>query len=835
VQEKANTLAHRCGVAGLALIAVLLLVLAARPALVSAAVALLFAAIMVGVAMAIMLLGEGRRSALASLQQSEARLRVMLEQTRSARAETEALASIGRFLGQTLDVEVVAQRIVESVRTMLHVQTALLFRLEPASCDLVTVAVSGSTPPWEPRQIVPSGNGAAGVAVRERRPVVSADVLTDPRITLSADVRALLQQSTYRAVLAVPLMIHDTVIGALALGDAAEREFPAAEVRLAQAFADYAALAFENARLYSDTARQRGEAEVVAELAQTARADAETIGRRLAFLVDAGEVLSSSLDYETTLMTLARLTVPYLVDWCVIDVVQDDDSFSRLAVVHRDPAKDNAARQLRRRYAPVPGGAHGLPRVLRTGRSEFRPVIVESALDVRDDEHRRLLLELGLTSYMCVPLVARGRTLGAISFVYGTAGRRYSRDDLGLAEAVARRAAIAVDNARLFRDAEAASRAKDEFLATVSHELRTPLHAMLGWTRMLRTGTLDEAMKARALDTLERNTRLQAQLIEDLLDVSRIVTGRLRIDVGPVALAPVIDAALEAVRPAADAKGVRLEARADPAVGRVAGDADRLQQVVWNLLSNAIKFTVRGGRVQIRLEVMEGQARIQVADTGRGINAELLRHMFERFRQAEGPAARALGGLGLGLAIVRHIVELHGGTVRAESAGEGHGATFTVELPLLATRTRLVAEATRTATAQPGFAAPETLRGLRVMIVEDDDDARDLLTAILERCGALVTAVVSASEALESFGRVRPQAVVSDLALPGDDGYTLIRKIRALPPEAGGRVPAVALIAHARAEDRQLALRAGFQQHIAKPIVATEFLNLVASLARNDR
>jgi signal transduction histidine kinase len=430
-----------------------------------------------------------------------------------------------------------------------------------------------------------------------------------------------------------------------------------------------------------EAARHRSDA--IAEVAQTARADAETAGRRLAFLVDGAEVLSASLDYEATLMNLARLAVPYLADWCAIDVVQDDDSFARLAVVHRDPSRDEAARELQRRYAPAPGGAHGLPRVLRTGRPEFRPDIAPSAVEARDEEHRRLIGELGLTSYMCVPLIARGRTLGAISFAYGTPGRRYTRDDLGLAEAMARRAAIAVDNARLFRGAEAASRAKDEFLAMLSHELRTPIHAMLGWARLLRTGTLDEATRARALETLERNTRLQAQLVEDLLDVSRIITGKLLIDVHPVAPASAVAAALEAVRPTADAKAVRLHAHADPAVGPVSGDADRLQQVVWNLLSNAIKFTPRGGRVEVRLEAVDGQVRLQVIDTGRGISAEFLPHLFERFRQAEGPAARSIGGLGLGLAIVRHLVELHGGTVRADSAGEGRGATFTVELPML--------------------------------------------------------------------------------------------------------------------------------------------------------
>jgi signal transduction histidine kinase len=434
-------------------------------------------------------------------------------------------------------------------------------------------------------------------------------------------------------------------------------------------------------------ARRRDRA--LLEAAQAARAEAETAAGRLSFLVEAGEVLCASIDDPETFTSLARLSVPYLADWCAIDVVEDDGSFSRVAVVHRDPAKGAAAAELWRRYAPRPGDAHGLARVLRTGHSEFRPEIAESALEVRDDRHRRLVGELGVASYMCVPLIARGRTLGAISFVRGRPGPRFTGDDLGLAEAVARRAATAVDNARLLRDAEAASRAKDEFLATLSHELRTPLHAMLGWARMLRTGTLDEPTRARALETLERNTRLQTQLIEDLLDVSRIITGKLRIEMHPVAPAAVIAAALEAVRPAADAKAIRLEARADPAAGPVAGDVDRLQQVVWNLLSNAIKFTPRGGRVEIRLEPVDGHVRLQVADTGRGISRDFLPHLFERFRQAEGAAVRSVGGLGLGLAIVRHLVELHGGTVRADSAGEGRGATFTIELPRLESADRV--------------------------------------------------------------------------------------------------------------------------------------------------
>ena len=385
-------------------------------------------------------------------------------------------------------------------------------------------------------------------------------------------------------------------------------------------------------------------------------------------------------------------------------------------------------------------------------------------------------------------------------------------------------------------EAEAASRLKDEFLATVSHELRTPLTAILGWAHLMRTGRLEEEATARALETIERNARSQSQLIEDLLDVSRIVSGKIRLDVRPVDPVSFIDLAVEALRPAAEAKGVTLRKVNDAGASTVNGDPARLQQVVWNLLSNAVKFTEGGGLVQVRLARAGEDVEIAVSDTGPGIAPEFLPHVFERFRQADQKTTRQHGGLGLGLAIVRHLVELHGGAVRADSPGEeGRGATFTVRLPAMpGLRREAPDEHARPAVRDtlPADECPERLDGLRVLVVDDEADTREMLRVGLTRCGAEVTTASSAPEALEALARGAPEVLISDIGMPGEDGYELIRRVRALPPEGGGRVPAVALTAYARAEDRLRALRAGYQMHLSKPVELAELTSVIASLTR---
>jgi len=379
-------------------------------------------------------------------------------------------------------------------------------------------------------------------------------------------------------------------------------------------------------------------------------------------------------------------------------------------------------------------------------------------------------------------------------------------------------------------EAEVASRSKDEFLATLSHELRTPLSAMLGWVRLLRSGRLDAGKTAHALEVVERNTQAQARLIGDLLDVSRIITGKLQLDLRQVEPSTVIRAALEAIRPAAEAKGLRLESALDPSVGAVAGDPDRLQQIVWNLLSNGVKYTPSGGRVEVRLDRADARTRITVTDTGIGIGSDFLPHVFERFTQAGQGPARSDSGLGLGLAIVRHLVELHGGTVHAESPGEGRGTTFTVNLPVPTADLGRRRPPPATPGARDGR-APLRLDGVRVLVVDDDGDARELLTTVLAECGAEVCTVASVREAVETLKRVNPDVLVSDIGLPGESGYDLIRAVRGLGAAWSG-IPAIALTAYAHAEDRERALAAGYQLHLSKPVEPDLLGEAVAQVTR---
>jgi len=375
------------------------------------------------------------------------------------------------------------------------------------------------------------------------------------------------------------------------------------------------------------------------------------------------------------------------------------------------------------------------------------------------------------------------------------------------------------------REAETANRAKDEFLAIVSHELRAPLNVMLGWSRMLRGGQLDEPAKTHALDTIERNVRLQVQLIDDLLDVSRIVTGNFRLEVRPTDLAAVIEAATESVRSAANAKSIELTRSLQP-IEPILGDPARLQQVVWNLVSNAVKFTPVGGRVTVCLERTDSQVTIVVADTGQGIDETLLPYVFDRFWQGEAGSTRRHGGLGLGLAIVRHLVEAHGGSVAVKSAGRDQGAMFTVTLPVRMAGPALGLPEQR---AGAGRALPR-LDGVHVLVVDDEADVRKLLGAVMEQCGAEVATAASASDGLRAFERERPDVIVSDIAMPDADGFDLIHGIRALPVERGGQVPAIALTAYTRRQDAERVLAAGYQMHVGKPVEPEALARAVARL-----
>jgi PAS domain S-box-containing protein len=742
------------------------------------------------------------------------------------------------------------------------------------------------------------------------------------------------------------------------------------------------------------------------------------------FLAEASTALSSSLDYQTTLATVARLAVPQFADWCGVDMVDEEGTLRRLVVAHVDPAKIEWAHEIYQRYPPDPSEPQGLYQILRTGEPEFYPDITDELLvaGARDEKHLEIMREVGFRSVMLVPIKMRERVLGVITFVNTETSRHHTTEDLARAQDLARRAALAVENARLYRaerqtreaaertsdrlarlqavstalsraltpqqvatavieqgisslnahagtvvlldeasaqleivatvgfepelvenwkqfalatpvpladavrerlpvliesvadsnerypmierlaavtgshalvalplsvkgrtigamglsfpraqsfgeddrafmlalaqqcaqaleraslyeteqrlraEAETANRLKDEFLATVSHELRTPLTAIVGWSSMLRTGDFDQPTTARAIETIERNALAQTQIIEDLLDVSRIITGKVTLDPRPVELNGIVEAALDSVRPAAATKGITLKSETEAGVGLavVLGDPARLQQVMWNLLANAVKFTPAGGEVAVRLSRAGSHVRIAVADTGQGISRDFLPYVFDRFRQADGTITRAHGGLGLGLAIVRHLVEIHGGTVAAESEGEGRGATFNIELPV-ADPDRGAAESQKLSASLAEVAAAVSpvsqLTDLRVLIVDDEPDARLLLKTIMEQSGAKVRAAASASEALVALREFRPDILVSDIGMPQEDGYALLRRVRALNPEEGGRIPAVALTAYAQEDDRMRALLAGFQVHVAKPINPQEFVAVIVGLA----
>jgi len=462
---------------------------------------------------------------------------------------------------------------------------------------------------------------------------------------------------------------------------------------------------------------------------------------------------------------------------------------------------------------------------------------------------------LPVRSYMAVPLILRsGELIGGLFFTHsdiGTFDERIERIILG----VASQASVAIDNARLFEGAqksaveretllesERSARAaaermgelKDEFLANLSHELRTPLSAIVGWSKVLRRGVRDEADLRNGLDTIERNAHMQKQLIDDLLDMNRIASGKVRLDSQPVEPISFIVAAIDTVRPAADAKGIRIEKLIDPAAGPISGDPHRLQQVVWNLLSNAIKFTPKGGEVRVLLMRVDSHIEIAVADTGIGIKPEFLTHVFERFRQEEASMNRRYGGLGLGLSIVKHLVELHGGTIRVESPGEGRGATFVVQLPLLAAHHKPYNEARglqKTGEIETPDSSAVNLSGIKVLVVDDEIDARDLIRRVLLDCHAEVFTAGSAIDALLLVENERPNVLVSDIGMPDIDGYELLKRVRALGQSRGGKTPAIALTAFARSEDRTRALRAGFLVHVSKPVEPSELIATVASVA----
>jgi len=430
------------------------------------------------------------------------------------------------------------------------------------------------------------------------------------------------------------------------------------------------------------------------------------------------------------------------------------------------------------------------------------------------------------------PLTHEGRIIGTLTIIEDVT-ERVARE-AELQAQIEERSRLLLSEKLARNEAERANRLKDEFLATISHELRNPLNAILGWTHMMQLGKLNDANMERAVETIYRNAKSQSQLIADLLDVSRIISGKLRLEVRTVDLINIINAAIDSIRPAADAKGIRLQTMLDPAASSIWGDADRLQQIVWNLLTNAVKFTPQGGRIQVKLQCIDSQVEIVVTDSGVGISKEFLPYVFDRFRQADASTTRKHGGLGLGLSIVRQLVDLHGGSVSVHSEGEGKGATFSILLPVVSViDNENEAESVHSTHGDAiiSFEGLPSLEGLKVLVVDDEADTRELIGEVLRECGSEVIISRSAAEALVALEEQKPDILISDLAMPDEDGYTLISKIRALPSERGGQIPAAALTAYARAEDRMRVLRSGFQFHLPKPVDSAELVTVVASLA----
>jgi signal transduction histidine kinase/integral membrane sensor domain MASE1 len=734
----------------------------------------------------------------------------LLAREQAARAEAEErrrfaeeLAAIARSYTETHSVADVGTRVVEVVLGLFGVHASSL-RLLAADGSLIGIAFGGAMKTvFGVGHVLAGGNASvSGLAVAQGAAAWTDDAFADPRLRVANDVRRGMTSVGDAAVLAVPLRVKGQIIGVLSVGDHAGRRFTATEADALQTFADQAAVVVENARLYEEAMRRRRESDVVAALAAE---------------------INRSLDIDHVLQQVAE-AARALCGGDVVHIVLREAGTDalrlRLAVGSRLAADAEVVL--------TPSGGLG-GEVVASGRPYRTP-------DVRQDpnllpDRLPIVEQEGVRSSLIVPVLGDEKIEGLI-YVSRRSVRPFSDHEETVGQRLADHAAIAIRNSRLFAaeraaraDAHAANRAKDHFLATLSHELRTPLNAMMGWLRMLRNPRLEEEQKTHAVDVIERNARLQAQLINDLLDVSRIIAGKLELEKYPVDLVLVVREAIEAIRGDVEARPLTLRVDLDPATGEVLGDPLRLQQIVANLLSNAVKFTPAGGIVEVRLGRESLYARLTIRDSGEGIEAAALPHVFEPFHQADSATTRGHQGLGLGLAIVRQLVEAHSGRVRAQSAGRGQGATFTVDLPIVAVRERRARPE-----AAPAVAGAR-LDGLRVLVVDDHGDARELLGLVLRERGAEVHLASGTAEALSVLARTTIDVLVSDLAMPGADGFDLIAAVRGTPA-ARGAIPAVALTAYAGREIRDRALAAGFTAHAVKPLDPEALVELLARLPR---
>jgi PAS domain S-box-containing protein len=746
------------------------------------------------------------------------------------RHEAELLAELARAITASLDLDTVLGRVTAAAKELCGADLARIALWDAGRHGMAFQYTVGTRVGDHDHVLLTPGKGLAGEVLATGRAVRTARVLDDPR--LHPDYAEMIRTEGSLAVLVAPIRMGERIEGLIYVDNRAPRAFSDRDETVLMRLADHAAIALRNARLFA------GE--------QGARGEAEARARRTRLLADISRALTSSTDYESTLDAVARLLVPARADWTIVHLARRDGTVRRVAVAYADPAHAALAGEMLRLPPTVSWQSDTSSGVqaVRAGRSLLLDAGAAARIEdiVGDPADRRMLRALRPHAMLVVPLIARGRTLGSLTWVRLTGAEPYTVEDLGLAEDVAARAALAIDSARLYRraerarvDAEEANRAKDEFLAVLSHELRTPLTSMLGWLRLLRTGQLGPDKVAQALEVVERNTRTQAQLINDLLDVSRIITGKLQLDLYPVDLAPIMEEAVESVRRDAEAKGVGLELTMGAGAGPVLGDPLRLGQIVGNVIANAVKFTSTGGHVRASLARDADAVVITIVDTGIGIEPALLAHIFDRFRQADSTITRRHGGLGLGLAIARHLAELHGGNVKAESAGAGRGSTFTIRLPLASAGGRL-GQGEPVAAAMAGSGGGTLLAGVRVLLVEDHRDTAELLRAVLGSQGAGVHVAESLAEALAMLSEANFDVLVSDIGMPDGNGYELVERLRERERATGREpLPAVAVTAFAGGEDRERALAAGFYDYAAKPIEPAALINTIARASRHGR
>jgi PAS domain S-box-containing protein len=612
-----------------------------------------------------------------------------------------------------------------------------------------------------------------------------------------------------------PLMARERIFGAISFFTAeSERRYSMADLSLAEDIAHRAAIAIDNACLYQE--------------AQQAQKTAEQALERIARLQSITAALSESLTPAQVSEVIVEQSMAALGANSALVALLNENK-TELEIVQAVGYNQDLVDAWR--YFPIDSPSP-LAEAVRTG----QPIWAESKQNriARYPHLAEAYAQYDIDAWISIPLMVEGSAVGGVTLGFIQL-QELSEEDQAFILAVAQQCAQAIARAHLYEAertarnaAESANRIKDEFLAVLSHELRTPLNPILGWAKLMRSRKLDQATSDRALETIERNAKLQTQLIEDLLDVSRILQGKLNLNFGRINLVSVIEAAIETVRLSAQAKSIEIQTIFESGVGTVLGDANRLQQVIWNILSNAIKFTPSEGQVKIKLEQVGSQIQICVTDTGKGIPPEFLPYVFDYFRQADGATTRQFGGLGLGLAIVRHLVELHGGTVQAESLGEEKGATFIVRLPCLQDEGKGIKDKINTSSLLPVQSLP--LFGLEILVVDDDADMREFLPFMLEQYGATVTSVASAIAALTALSQSQPNLIISDIGMPEMDGYMLMRQIRSLKPEQGGTIPAIALTAYAGEIDYQQAIAVGFQQHISKPVDPEELVKAIGSL-----